>query len=134
MKKMLISFPIESDVVPVQKSALTTPKNVNGILVLFLQTRYLHVFLYAFFFSLKTVRLEHVLYSCNSQKEPEFIEYDSNGRPVRKSRKKTVNYSLLDEKDDGCSDSDLEEDLEKWFNVVQDSSASYTAKYENYCS
>uniref|UniRef100_K1RZF1 Lymphoid-specific helicase n=1 Tax=Magallana gigas TaxID=29159 RepID=K1RZF1_MAGGI len=61
-------------------------------------------------------------------KEPEFIEYDSNGRPVRKSRKKTVNYSLLDEKDDGCSDSDLEEDLEKWFNVVQDSSASYTAK------
>lgn len=60
-------------------------------------------------------------------KEPEFIEYDSNGRPVRQSRKKTVNYSLLDEKDDKCSDSDMEEDLEKWFNVVQDSSASSTA-------
>lgn len=60
-------------------------------------------------------------------KEPEFIEYDSNGRPVRQSRKKTVNYSLLDEKDDECSDSDMEEDLEKWFNVVQDSSASSTA-------
>lgn len=91
------------------------------------------MFLYAFLFSLKTLRLEHVLYSCNSQKEPEFIEYDSNGRPVRQSRKKTVNYSLLDEKNDGCSDSDLEEDLENWFNVVQDSSASYAAKYKNYC-
>lgn len=119
--------------VPVQKSALTTLKNVNRSLVLFLKTQCLHVFLYAFLFSLKTIRLEHVSCSCNSQKEPEFIEYDSNGRPVRQSRKKTVNYSLLDEKDDGCSDSDLEEDLEKWFNVVQDSSTSYTAKYENYC-
>lgn len=63
-------------------------------------------------------------------KEPEVIEYDSNGRPVRQSRNKKANYTVMDEKDDKCSDSDLEEDFGKWFNVVQDSSASSTANRE----
>ncbi|XP_078325290.1 lymphoid-specific helicase-like isoform X2 [Crassostrea virginica] len=64
----------------------------------------------------------------NSEQKVE--EYDSKGRPVRQSRNKKVNYSLLEEKDDSCSESDLEEDLEKWFSAAQDNVQSSSANRE----
>ena len=76
-----------------------------------------------FYVYLKQVPLSPVL-----QSEQKAEEYDSKGRPVRQSRNKKVNYSLLEEKDDSCSESDLEEDLEKWFSAAQDNVQSSSAK------
>ena len=76
-----------------------------------------------FYVYLKQVPLSPVL-----QSEQKVEEYDLKGRPVRQSRNKKVNYSLLEEKDDSCSESDLEEDLEKWFSAAQDNVQSSSAK------
>ena len=78
-----------------------------------------------FYVYLKQVPL-HVTPVLQSEQKAE--EYDSKGRPVRQSRNKKVNYSLPEEKDASCSESDLEEDLEKWFSAAQDNAQSSSAK------
>lgn len=81
------------------------------------------MFLKHFLLYLKQVPLTPVL-----QSEQKVEEYDLKGRPVRQSRNKKVNYSLPEEKDASCSESDLEEDLEKWFSAAQDNAQSSSAK------
>ncbi|XP_061197409.1 lymphocyte-specific helicase-like [Saccostrea echinata] len=62
---------------------------------------------------------------------PEVVELDSNGRPVRRSRNKKVNYSMMEGTDDDkAADSDLEEELEKWVCDIQESRASMSANRE----
>ncbi|XP_048774216.2 lymphocyte-specific helicase-like isoform X2 [Ostrea edulis] len=65
---------------------------------------------------------------------PEVVEMDRNDRPVRKSRNKSIDYSVMcledndKEKQDDENESDVEEQMEKWFSGVQKMTSSLREK------